>query len=155
MVQFFQDHVLLGHLWWPKVKCWSVTPLKSSEVTRGHQLFLPITWDWEELETWKWSQCVCLINTQRLICKVTLWPWPEVNFLSWPFDVSLLTRGTQCRSNFISFVLSSKVFSEKPYGESVFFTFHDLRKLMYEYWTCVISDGKTLPERFMSYLLLI
>ena len=31
--------MLLGHSWWPKVKCWSVTPLKSSEVTRGHQQF--------------------------------------------------------------------------------------------------------------------
>ena len=37
--QFFQNHVILGHSWWPKVKCWSVTPLKSSEVTRGHQQF--------------------------------------------------------------------------------------------------------------------
>ena len=37
--QFFQNDVLLGHSWWPKVKCWSVTPLKSSEVTRGHQQF--------------------------------------------------------------------------------------------------------------------
>ena len=37
--QIFQNHVLLGHSWWPKVKCWSVTTLKSSEVTRGHQQF--------------------------------------------------------------------------------------------------------------------
>ena len=25
--------MLLGHSWWPKVKCWPVTPLRSSEVT--------------------------------------------------------------------------------------------------------------------------
>ena len=68
--QLFQDYVLLDHSWWPEVKCWSVTPLKSSEVTRGHQQFLPITWDWEELETWKWSKCVCLVNTHRLICNL-------------------------------------------------------------------------------------
>ena len=37
---------------------------------RSPTVFLPITWDWEELETWKWSQCVCLINTLRLICNL-------------------------------------------------------------------------------------
>ena len=69
-VQFFQDHVLLGHSWWLKVKCWPVTPLRSSEVTEVTNRFLQITWDWEELETWKWSQCVCLVNTLRLICNL-------------------------------------------------------------------------------------
>ena len=69
-VYFFQDHVLLGHSWWPKVKCWPVTPLRSSEVTEVTNRFLQITWDWEELETWRWSQCVCLVNTLRLICNL-------------------------------------------------------------------------------------
>ena len=50
------------------VKCWPVTPLRSSEVTEVTNRFLQITWDWEELETWKWSQCVCFVNTLRLIC---------------------------------------------------------------------------------------
>ena len=59
--------MFLGHSWWPKVKCWPVTPLRSSEVTNR---FLQITWDWEELETWKWSQCVCLVNTLGLICNL-------------------------------------------------------------------------------------
>ena len=62
--------MLLGHSWWPKVKCWPVTPLRSSEVTEVTNRFLQITWDWEELETWKWSQCVCLVNTLRLICNL-------------------------------------------------------------------------------------
>ena len=62
--------MLLGHWWWPKVKCWPVTPLRSSEVTEATNRFLQITWDWEELETWKWSQCVCLVNTLRLICNL-------------------------------------------------------------------------------------
>ena len=66
----FRIHVLLGHSWWPKVKCWPVTPLRSSEVTEVTNRFLQITWDWEELETWKWSQCVCLVNTLRLICNL-------------------------------------------------------------------------------------
>ena len=62
--------MLLGHWWWPKVKCWPVTPLRSSEVTEVTNSFLQITWDWEELETWKWSQCVCPVNTLRLICNL-------------------------------------------------------------------------------------
>ena len=62
--------MLLGHSWWPKVKCWPVTPLRSSEVTEVTNRFLQITWDWEELETWKWSQCVCIVNTLRLICNL-------------------------------------------------------------------------------------
>ena len=45
-------------------------PLRSSEVTEVTNRFLQITWDWEELETWKWSQCVCLVNTLRLICNL-------------------------------------------------------------------------------------
>ena len=53
-----------------KVKCWPVTPLRSSEVTGVTNRFLQITWDWEELETWKWSQCVCLVNALRLICNL-------------------------------------------------------------------------------------
>ena len=62
--------MLLGHSWWPKVKCWPVTPLRSPEATEVTDRFLQITWDWEELETWKWSQCVCLVNTLRLICNL-------------------------------------------------------------------------------------
>ena len=37
---------------------------------RSPTVFLQITWDWEELETWKWSQCVFLVNTLRLICNL-------------------------------------------------------------------------------------
>ena len=62
--------MLLDHSWWPKVKCWPVTPLRSSEVTEVTNRFLQITWDCEELETWKWSHYACLVNTLRLICNL-------------------------------------------------------------------------------------
>ena len=39
--------------------------LVSLEVTNR---FLLITHDWNELETWAWSHCVCLVTTHRLIC---------------------------------------------------------------------------------------
>ena len=80
--------MLLGHSWWPKVKCWPVTPLRSSEVTEVTNRFLQITWDWEELETWKWSQCVCLVNMLRLICNLG-----QVVILTWRQILTLTFQG--------------------------------------------------------------
>jgi len=38
---------------------------------RGHRGFLPITFDRVKIENWKWRQCVCLVNTHRLIWNLT------------------------------------------------------------------------------------
>ena len=80
--------MLLGHSWWPKDKCWPVTPLRSSEVTEVTNRFLQITWDWEELETWKWSQCVCLVNTLQLICNLA-----QAVTLTWGQILTLTFQG--------------------------------------------------------------
>ena len=64
-----------------------MTPLRSSEVTEVTR-FLQITWDWEELETWKWSQCVCLVNTLRLICNLG-----QAVTLTWGQILSLTFQG--------------------------------------------------------------
>ena len=160
-VQFFQGHVLLGHPWWPKVKCWLVTRLRSSEVTRGHQQFLPITWAWEELETWKWSQCLCLVNTLRLICNfghvVTLTTWDKILTLTLRGQHVYLSKRLYERNTMpFEFYLYRAWFKSYKWKtiwqKDVTFTFHDLWRLTY--WPCIISDGKTLPKRFMSYLLL-
>ena len=37
---------------------------------RSPAVFCRCPWGWEELETWKRSQCVCLVNTLRLICNL-------------------------------------------------------------------------------------
>ena len=42
--------------------------LRSPKVT---SIFLLITCDWEEIQTRKWSHCVCLINTHRNMCNMT------------------------------------------------------------------------------------
>ena len=115
--------MLLGHSWWPKVKCWSVTPLVVWGHPRSPTVFLPIAWDWEELETWKRSQYICLVNTLRLICNlghaVTL-TWGQI-FKTWPFKVmlymlrfrSVLTRQARwCRNN-CSIISNTYVVVEK------------------------------------------
>ena len=65
-----------------------MTPLRSSEVTEATNRFLQITWDWEELETWKWSQCVCLVNTLRLICNLG-----QAVTLTWGQILTLIFQG--------------------------------------------------------------
>ena len=120
--------MLLGHSWWPKVKCWPVTPLRSSEVTEVTNRFLQITWDWEELETWKWSQCVCLVNTLRLICNlgqaVTL-TWGQI--LTLTFQVMLymfrcfLTRQTRWCQNYCSIISNTEVIIENCFAQNAVF----------------------------------
>ena len=41
------------------------------EVTWGHQQFLPITWDPNEIETWDWWHCVCLCKAHRMMYNLT------------------------------------------------------------------------------------
>ena len=92
-------------------------------------------------------QCVCFVNTHRLICNLGHATRRDLDLrLNFGLSMSacmfrcVLTRGTRCRSNFISIVLGSKLISEKTYGKKLHFTFHDIWRLMY--WPCVISDGK-------------
>ena len=48
-----------------------MTPRKVIEVTRGHQEFLPITWDLNEIETCDWFHCVCLRKAHRMMYNLT------------------------------------------------------------------------------------
>ena len=41
------------------------------EVTRGHQQFLPITWEPNEIETWDCCNCVCLRKAHRMMYNLT------------------------------------------------------------------------------------
>ena len=41
------------------------------EVTRGHQQFLPITWEPNEIETWDCCHCVCLRKANRMMYNLT------------------------------------------------------------------------------------
>ena len=41
------------------------------EVTRGHQQFLPITWEPNEIETWDCCHCVCLRKAHRMMHNLT------------------------------------------------------------------------------------
>ena len=58
--------------------------------SRSPTVFL--TCDQKEIEAWDWCQCVCLVNTHRLIYNmtylVTIWPWPTLTWgqiLPWLF----------------------------------------------------------------------
>ena len=44
---------------------------RSFKVIWGHIRFLPLTFDRIEIERWRWSQCVSLAQTHRLICNMT------------------------------------------------------------------------------------
>ena len=69
---FTGNGVGLGPQWWPRRQFSSVTPPK---VIWGHlrspTVFLRITFDPREVETWEWSHCVSLIKTHRYICNMT------------------------------------------------------------------------------------
>ena len=124
-MKFFQDHALLGYSWWTKVKCWSVTPLRSSEVTRGHQQFFA---DNLRLRRAKDMQVVSMcLSRQYASTNMQFGSRRDLDLRSnFELDLSrstcicfrgILTKGTRCRSNFISIMLFSKVISEKPYGK--------------------------------------
>ena len=156
-VQFFQDHVPLGHLWWLRCKFWSVTPLK---VIWGHQQFLTITCDCEEVETWEVSLCLSrqytsnsTHNMQHDLLGSPLVLWPEIRFRLWPFKINMyifrciLTREKRYRSNYVDSLLWSKVSSENHVIKTIL-NFHDLWRLTY--WPQVKSDRKTLPSSCVS-----
>ena len=111
-------------------------------------------------ERLKWSQCVCLVNTLRLICNlghaVTL-TWGQI--LPWPFKVMLyifrcvLTRQTRWCQNHCSIISNTEVINEKLFRSKMpFLTFRDLWRL--NGWSQVKSDVTSAKERFKSYLLL-
>ena len=58
--------------WYSKWNFQSVTP---SKVHRGHSrsptVFLPITWDPNEIETWYWCHCICLRKPHRMMYSLT------------------------------------------------------------------------------------
>ena len=85
--------------------------MTSSEVTYR---FLAITRDWNKIETPKHVHRVCLVETDRLITAwpfwVRSWPWPEVKFKIWPFEVKLyiirrvLIKQTRWCANYVCHV---------------------------------------------------
>ena len=106
-VQILVDDLHRGHL-------------GSPEVTN---MFLRITQNWEELETWAWPHCACLVTTHRY--RYATWPtwvkmWPRViltrgQIFTWPFKVSMymfrraLTRGIRCYPNYAASFLNWKI----------------------------------------------
>ena len=46
--------------------------------SRSPTVFLPITWDPNEIETWDWCHCVCLRKAHRMMYNLTTWvtKWP-------------------------------------------------------------------------------
>ena len=81
--------------------------------SRSPTVFLPITWDPNEIETWNLCHCVCLRKAQRMMYNLTYLghrsdlalTWHEVKFWPWPFKVKLymvrraLTRQTRWYQN--------------------------------------------------------
>ena len=78
--------------------------------SRSRTVFLPITWDPNEIETWDWCHCACLRKAHRMMYNLTYLghlalTWPEVKFWPWPFKVELymvrraLTRQTRYSHN--------------------------------------------------------
>ena len=143
----------LRHLWWPRCKCWSVTPLK---IVWGHPRSPRV-----------FADSLRLRRARDIIVVSMLLSWQyassqkQHDLLGSPRDLDLrscrgqmylfrcvLTRETRCRPNYISIALGSNVISEKPYSPKTSLTFHGLWRLTY--WSYVISDEKALPERFMS-----
>jgi len=74
--------------------------LRSLGVTDG---FLPITFDRVKIQNWKWRQCVCLVNTHRLI-----WNLTHLGHIGSPRDLDL-------RSNFENYLLRSSSTCFEPH----------------------------------------
>ena len=74
--------------------------LRSLGVTDG---FLPITFDRVKIQNWKWRQCVCLVNTHRLI-----WNSTHLGHIGSPRDLDL-------RSNFENYLSRSSSTCFEPH----------------------------------------
>ena len=159
--QFFQNHVILGHSWWPKVKCWSVTPLKSSEVTRGHQQFFADNLRLRRARDIKVvSMCLPrqyastdmqLGSRRDLDLRSNFELDPSRSYYTYMFR-SVLTRQARWCQNHGSIISNTCVIVEKLFRSIMpFLTFRDLWRL--NSWSEVKSDVTLGKERFKSYLL--
>jgi len=130
---------------------------------RGHRGFLPITFDRVKIENWKWRQCVCLVNTHRLI-----WNLTHLGHIGSPRDLDLrstfendLSRSSSIwfepnwrekHDGVICFVLAllvKKLFAKNNFQENGHFGFRDFFCL--NYWPEKISEGIQQKTCFKSY----
>ena len=73
----------------------------TSDLCKGHwphleailrnKEFLPIAFDWKEIQTWGWSQCISLVETRRTICNMTY--LGDLVTLTWGQILTLTFRG--------------------------------------------------------------
>ena len=63
---------------------------------RSPTVFLRITFDPKEIETWEWSHCVSLIKTHRYICNIDLLGSPRDHDLRSNFDLDLSRSCCTC-----------------------------------------------------------
>ena len=85
---------LLGH----NITCFDLWPLQGHlRPLRGylHSGIVCANNFWLKRDkTCGWSYCASLVETHRMICNMTYlgtsWPWPEVKFWPWPFEVKNL-----------------------------------------------------------------
>ena len=119
---------------WPfmmtQVQVLSSDPAKSHlRSPKFTKVFLLITFDWEKIQTWEWAHCVCHTKAHQMVCEiwprfgqawVITWPWPDVKFWIWPFNVILymfrraLTRETRwCRNRLPNFSYIKSYSSKK------------------------------------------
>ena len=150
-------YVVLRYDWWPRRKCWLLTSVKVSEVAQRlfrAILFLRITFDRKEIQTWGWSHCIFLVETHRMICSmiylgdlVTLTKiWPKFKYWPWTFEVKkyifwlVSARETRwCHRRFSIFFVQ-KLFAK---NYSWHLTFNDL--WWPEYW----PEWKTKQNNFI------
>ena len=77
-----------------KVKGLTINLCKSQwghvEAISGHASFLPVTFDWKEIQTCGWSHCAFLVETHRMIFNMTFFWWPRDLELRANLDLDLL-----------------------------------------------------------------
>ena len=91
LVSLLLHCLIIGYCWWPKCIFCLMTPRGSFEVMRGHH-HMSGNNSKNKIASWNQRQCVCLIETRRFICIMTLLghhltlTWGQI--LSWPFEVT-------------------------------------------------------------------
>ena len=141
--------------------------LRSPEVTNN---LLPITFDRDEIETRKWHQCVCLIESHRLVCNMThryLLRSPCDLDLKSNFEIDLPRSWCMCfdapwrekydgiKINALSFIAEKNIRNKKRFPRQQ------------PFWPLMTSGASTIDlssnvtekrywsrERFKSYLLI-
>ena len=113
--------------------------MTSSEV---NYRFWAITRNWNKIQAPKHVHRVCLVKTVDWYAtrpfRVRSWPWPEVKFQIWPFEVNLyiirraLIRQTRWCANRFYAVFRTRIIAENNFRENRLF------------WPYMTSEGQTV-----------